>query len=30
MDLGPSHKRLHIMLFENGKVPAFTVAFRRL
>jgi hypothetical protein len=30
MDLGPSHERMNNMLFENGKVLAFTVAFRRL
>lgn len=29
MDLGPSHERMNI-LFENGKVLAFTVAFQRL
>ncbi len=28
MDLGPSHERMN-MLFENGKVLAFTVAFLR-
>ena len=29
MDLGPSHERMN-MLFEDGKVFAFTVTFRRL
>ncbi len=28
MDLGPSHERMN-MLFENGKVFAFTVSSRR-
>jgi hypothetical protein len=29
MDLGPSHKQMN-MVFENGEVLAFTVAFFRL
>lgn len=29
MDLGPSHKRINLLI-ENGKVLAFTVAVFRL
>lgn len=29
MDLGPSHERMNIII-ENGKVLAFTVAFKCL